>query len=329
MTKLRQLGKLGDPRHYQIAVLTSLLSYGILWLDLEVRAVQAIGILITAQLTQYVCTRLFGLPRFDPKSALISSLSLCLLLRTNFLSVALVAASIAIASKFLIRWNGKHVFNPTNFGLVAAILLTGEAWVSPGQWGSGLYFGFLMASLGGLVVNRSSRSDVTYAFLGFYLAVLFGRSFWIGEPMTIPWHRLQNGAFLLFAFFMISDPKTTPESRAGRILFALLVALGAGFVHFVLYRPNGLLWSLALFAMIVPFIDRLLPGTQYQWKRVAATPVALNKGENNETAVDLVGSRPGGGILTGIGESLLRILRGQGRREALQQSLAGGPGPTR
>lgn len=76
MTKLRQFGKLGDPRHYQIAVLTSLLSYGILWLDLEVRAAQAIGILITAQLTQYVCTRLFGLPRFDPKSALISSLSL-------------------------------------------------------------------------------------------------------------------------------------------------------------------------------------------------------------------------------------------------------------
>ena len=329
MTKLRQLGKLGDPRHYQIAVLTSLLFYGILWLDLEVRAVQAIGILITAQLTQYVCTRLFGLPRFDPKSALISSLSLCLLLRTNFLAVALVAASITIASKFLIRWNGKHVFNPTNFGLVAAILLTGEVWVSPGQWGSGLYFGFLMACLGGLVVNRSSRSDVTYAFLGFYLAVLFGRSFWLGEPMTIPWHRLQNGAFLLFAFFMISDPKTTPDSRAGRILFALLVAVGAGFVHFVLYRPNGLLWSLALFAMIVPFIDRLLPGTQYQWKRAAATPVALNKGETNETAVDLVGSRPGGGILAGIGESLLRILRGQGRREALQQSLAGGPGPTR
>ena len=329
MTKLRQFGKLGDPRHYQIAVLTSLLSYGILWLDLEVRAAQAIGILITAQLTQYVCTRLFGLPRFDPKSALISSLSLCLLLRTNFLAVALVAASITIASKFVIRWNGKHVFNPTNFGLVAAILLTGEAWVSPGQWGSGLYFGFLMASLGGLVVNRSSRSDVTYAFLGFYLAVLFGRSCWLGEPMTIPWHRLQNGAFLLFAFFMISDPKTTPDSRAGRILFALLVAVGAGFVHFVLYRPNGLLWSLALFAMIVPFIDRLLPGTPYQWKRAAATPVSLSKGETNETAVDLVGSRPGGGILTGIGESLLRILRGQGRREALQQSLAGSPGPTR
>ena len=332
MTKLRRLSqhrKLGDPRHYQIATLTTLLVYGILWLDFEIQAAQAIGILFTAQLTQFVCTKLCGLPRFDPKSALISSLSLCLLLRTNFLLVALLAAGLTIASKFLIRWNEKHVFNPTNFGLVVTILLTGEAWISPGQWGSGLYFGFLMASLGGLVVNRSSRSDMTYAFVGFYLAVLFGRSFWLGEPMTIPWHRLQSGAFLLFAFFMISDPKTTPDSRAGRILFALLVAVGAGFVHFVLFRPNGLLWSLALFAMIVPLIDRLLPGTQYQWKRAAATPVALSKGETNETAIDLVGSRPGGGILSGIGESLLRILRGQGRREALQQSLASGSGPTR
>ena len=300
MTKSAWLGRLRDPRHYQIAILTSLLVYGILWLDFEVQAAQAFVILATAQLTQYVCTKLWALPRFDPKSALISSLSLCLLLRTNLIAVALLAASITIASKFLIRWNGKHVFNPTNFGLVVVILLTGQAWVSPGQWGSGLYLGFLLASLGGLVVNRSSRSDVTYAFLGFYLAVLFGRSLWLGEPMSIPLHQLQSGAFLLFAFFMISDPKTTPDSRAGRILFAFLIAIGAGFVHFALFRPNGLLWSLVFFAMFVPFIDWLLPGTQYQWKRAAA-PRAIKKGETHETAVDLHGYRPGGGAFAGIG----------------------------
>ena len=91
----------------------------------------------------------------------------------------------------------------------------------------------------------AARADVTLAFLAFYLALVFGRSLWLGEPMAIPLHRLQNGALLLFAFFMISDPKTTPDSRAGRIVFALLVALGAGFVHFKLFRNNGLLWSLA------------------------------------------------------------------------------------
>jgi len=301
MTKTGWLGSLvGDPRHYQIATLTTLLVYGILWLDFEVQAAQAIVILLTAQLTQFLCTKLVGLPRFDPKSALISSLSLCLLLRTNLIMVALLAACITIASKFLIRWNGKHVFNPTNFGLVVAILFTGQAWVSPGQWGSDAYLGFLFACLGGLVVNRSSRSDVTYAFVGFYLAILFGRALWLGDPMGIPLRQLQSGAFLLFAFFMISDPKTTPDSRAGRILFALLVAAGTGFVHFVLFRNNGPLWSLVFFAMFVPLIDRLLPGTQYQWKR-AVTPAAREKGETHETAVALHGYRPGGGALAGIG----------------------------
>ena len=61
--------------------------------------------------------------------------------------------------------------------------------------------------------------------------------------------------------------KTTPDSRAGRITFALLVALGGGFVQFVLFRTNGLLWSLALAALLVPIIDRLLPGTRYQWNK--------------------------------------------------------------
>ena len=78
------------------------------------------------------------------------------------------------------------------------------------------------------MVNRAARSDVTYAFLAFYLAILFGRALWLGQPLAIPLHQLGSGGFLIFTFFMISDPRTTPDSRAGRILFALLVALGAG-----------------------------------------------------------------------------------------------------
>jgi Na+-transporting NADH:ubiquinone oxidoreductase subunit NqrB len=257
-----------DPRTWQILVLSSLLVYGAVWLNLEVRPGRALLLLAAVLLTQYACTRIWRLPAFDPRSALISGLSLCLLLRTNFVALAVAAAVITVASKFLIRVRGKHVFNPTNFGIVAMMLATGgQVWVSPGQWGNAAYFAFLMACLGGLVVNRAARSDITYAFLAFYLAVLFGRALWLGQPMTIPLHQLGSGAFLLFTFFMISDPKTTPDSQAGRILFALLVALGAGFVHFVLYRPNGLLLSLAFLSPIVPLLDRLLPGTRYAWRR--------------------------------------------------------------
>jgi Na+-transporting NADH:ubiquinone oxidoreductase subunit NqrB len=255
-----------DPRYYQITVLSTLLIYGTGWLDFGVELSHIVAIIGTALLTQFFCTRLFGLSRFDFRSPLISSLSLCLLLRTNTLLLMILTAAITILSKFVLRWKNKHLFNPTTFGLVAMMLLTGQVWVSPGQWGSTAIFGFLLACLGGLVINRAARSDVTYAFLFFYTAILFGRALWLGDPLTIPLHQLENGAFLLFAFFMISDPKTTPDSRAGRILFAFLVASGAGFVHFWLYRTNGLFWSLAFFCLLVPLIDWLLPGKRYQWK---------------------------------------------------------------
>ena len=110
-----------DPRHYQIAVLTALLAYGLTRLDFEVAGPQAVAMLATALLSQYLFT-LLCLPAkaaFDPRSALISGLSLCLLLRTNSLDLALAAAMITIASKFVLRIQGKHLFNPTNFGIVA------------------------------------------------------------------------------------------------------------------------------------------------------------------------------------------------------------------
>ncbi len=257
---------LQDPRLYQILVLACLLAYGVVRLDFEIGAGRALLLLGTALLTQLACTRLWRLPAFDPKSALISGLSLCLLLRTGSAALAVLAAAVAIASKFALRVRGKHVFNPTNLGLVALMLATGRVWVSPGQWGSAAFLGFLVACLGGLVVNRAARSDVTYAFLAFYLAILFGRALWLGQPMAIPLHQLASGAFLIFTFFMISDPKTTPDTRAGRILFALLVALGAGSIHFVLYRPNGLILSLAFLSPLVPLLDRLLPGARYVWR---------------------------------------------------------------
>jgi Na+-transporting NADH:ubiquinone oxidoreductase subunit NqrB len=256
-----------DPRLYQIAVLACLLVYGIAGLDFEVTVPRAALLLGTCLLTQAACTRLWRLPAFDPKSALISGLSLCLLLRTGSPLLAAAAAVATIASKFILRIGRKHVFNPTNFGIVAMILATGgKVWVSPGQWGNAAFFAFLLACLGGLVVNRAARSDVTCAFLAFYLAVLCGRALWLGQPMAIPLHQVESGAFLIFTFFMISDPKTTPDARAGRILFALLVALGAGTVQFVLYRPNGLILSLAFLSPIVPLLDRLLRGERYAWQ---------------------------------------------------------------
>lgn len=87
-----------DPRLCQITSLSILLLYGLSWFHFDIPIWQIAITLCVAQLTQYVGTRYFNLPFFDPKSALISSLSLCLLLRTNDLAVAAMAAFIAIAA---------------------------------------------------------------------------------------------------------------------------------------------------------------------------------------------------------------------------------------
>jgi Na+-transporting NADH:ubiquinone oxidoreductase subunit NqrB len=298
-----------DPRWFQIGALAGLLAWGLLGLDFDVSAWR-IALLLSAALgTQFACTRAFRLPVFDPKSALISGLSLCLLLRSNSAWLALLAAAAAIASKFLLRWNGKHVFNPTIFGIAAVLLATGEAWVSPAQWGNAAFFAFLLACAGGLVVFRSARSDVTLAFLGAYVALVVGRSLWLGEPLAIPLHRLESGALLIFSFFMISDPKTTPDSRAGRLLFALLVAAGAAWVQFRLFRTNGPIWSLFALSPLVPLMDRILPGRRYAW--------AFPKGVSDETAPALPGLLSGALRREPARAPVLRVLRGPGGRETL------------
>ncbi len=80
---------------------------------------------------------------------------------------------------------------------------------------------------------------MTIAFLASWVGLLFARAAWLGDPWAIPLHQLQSGAMLLFAFFMISDPKTTPDSRPGRLLFAFLVAAGAYYVQFKLFTPTA------------------------------------------------------------------------------------------
>jgi enediyne biosynthesis protein E5 len=263
-----------DPRYFQIAALAAFLCYGCTTLGFEIGALQITLTLATAVVMQLVLASLTRVNSpFDVRSALITGLSLCLLLRTNSIWYAVIAAGAAILSKFMFRFRGKHLFNPANFGLVI-LLLAGPriAWCSAGQWGSAAVLTFFLICLGLLVVHRARRADVSLAFLGGYALLLVGRSMWLGEPWTIPWHRLQSGALLLFAFFMISDPRSTPNSWIGRLAFAWLVVLGAGFIQFWLNRPNGLFFSLAIFSTLVPFIDWLLPAVRYEWTPRSEVP---------------------------------------------------------
>jgi Na+-translocating ferredoxin:NAD+ oxidoreductase RnfD subunit len=260
-----------DPRLYQIAVLGLLVAFGIVALDFGIHPGNAIAILVAAQAVQYLGTRLADLPHFDWRSALVTTLSLILLFRTNSVWLAAVAATIAIGSKFLIRVNGKHVFNPANVAIVSLMLAFDGAWISTGQWGSATLGAFALACLGFLVLTRARRAETTVSFLLAFAALLLGRALWLGDPLAIPLHHLQNGALLIFAFFMISDPKTAPDTVAGRVVFGALVATVAMTIQFAFYQPNGPVLALFLCAPLVPLIDYARRGPRYRWQPTPET----------------------------------------------------------
>ncbi len=273
-TFTRLANRCQDPRYYQIAVLTSLVIFGVVGLDFGIRWTNAFLIVATALSAQYLGTKIVGLPRFDPLSPLITSLSLTLLFRTDMAALAVLAACIAIGSKFLIRVNGKHVFNPANVAIVTLMLASDHAWISSGQWGNAAIGAFALACLGFIVLTRARRSETTITFLIVYGVLMFGRAVWLGDPLAIPLHQLQNGALLIFAFFMISDPKTTPDARVGRIIYASLVASVAYVIQFVLYEPSAPVLALVVCAPIVPAIDAMFRGGIYRWD----LPKGLPKG---------------------------------------------------
>jgi len=277
-TSIPFIRTLSDPRYYQITVLSLLLTYGITILDFGIHWQNALVIVLTAVGVQYFCTLCFRVPRFDPLSPLITSLSLTLLLRTDDVMFAALAASLAIGSKFLIRFRGKHVFNPANFALVSLMLLSDHAWVSSGQWGSAASGAFVLACLGFLVITRARRAETTIAFIAIYGAMLFGRAIWLDDPLAIPLHQMQNGALLIFAFFMISDPKTTPNTAVGRVLFAALVAGVAYTIQFIYFQPNGPILALIICAPAVAVIDALLRGRVYRWEQTADHQISPIKG---------------------------------------------------
>jgi Na+-translocating ferredoxin:NAD+ oxidoreductase RnfD subunit len=275
---MRAIARLQDPRYYQIIVLSLLVVFGVLVLNFGIRWQNALAIVTSALVVQYIASRFIGQIRFDPLSPIITSLSLTLLLRTDAIELAVLAATIAIGSKFVLRVRGKHVFNPANIALVTLMLSSDRAWISSGQWGSAAIGAFALACLGFIVLTRARRAETTFAFLAAYAILSLGRAYWLNDPISIPLHQLQNGALLIFAFFMISDPKTTPDTRIGRIAYGMFVASIAYTIQFIFYEPNGPILALVMSAPFVPLIDTVRRGRIYRWEQSVTRPDSQVKG---------------------------------------------------
>jgi enediyne biosynthesis protein E5 len=256
---------LADARYFQIAALGSLLTINFLLIDFGARPLASAVAIGGSLITQYICSRLAGLPKLDLRSPLITGLSLSLLLRADALWLYAVAAVIAISSKFVLRLDGKQIWNPAGLAIVILLMTSNGVWISPGQWGADVWFATLTGFLAILVLGAARRADVAIFFLASHAVLLLTRAWWLGDPLAIPMHQLQSGSLLIFTFFMISDPRTTPDSMLGRFLFALAVASLAHYMAFFMQMRPALYFALIALSPATVLIDKLIPAKRFTW----------------------------------------------------------------
>lgn len=256
-----------DARHWQILALSSLFLIAYTQSDFGARPLSFAAALTGTMAAQGLGAWATKSP-FQWKSALITSLSLSILLRATDPIFWFAAGLIGVGAKFLIRARGKHIFNPACIGIVSVVLVSeGSAWISPGQWGQTTWFAAFAIGFAALVLSSAKRLDIALGFLAAFAAMLFGRALWLGDPMAIPTHQMQSGALLVFAFFMITDPRSTPDSRLGRLIFAAAVAAFAAWLGWGPHIRGGMLYALAGLSFLTPLIDLALPARRFEWNK--------------------------------------------------------------
>jgi len=263
-----------DPRFFQVIFQAIFLSYGILILhwsaDWQHYVISVGGCLFFQYAADSIRSKRFlKLSEFDRWgfSVLISALSICLLLKTNYWYISLLATFLTVCSKYIFKWNNKHIFNPSAFGIVATIWLSNNAWLSPGQWGSNAVIFFGAITLGTIVVTRVQKLDVSLAFLLTFVGLLYWRQVYVlGWPMDYFVHSFSTGSLLLFTFFMISDPRTSPNHPIARIIWAVLIAAISFYLAAFKWKYNTIIWVLVAAAPLVPVLDRIFKSKTFDWK---------------------------------------------------------------
>ncbi len=205
------------------------------------------------------------------RSALITSLGLCLLLRSNSPETMAIAGCLAIASKFLFRHHNKHFFNPANFGIIAALTLTNDAWVSPGQWGTDWWYLLLFLGLGGVILKQVGRWDTSIAFLLSYGGLEAVRNLWLGWSWDVWQHQFMSGSLLLFALFMLTDPRSIPNSQKGRLIWSGAIALATLILQHYFYLSTAIFWSLFIISPLTVLLDAVWNAPRFNWQRVQLT----------------------------------------------------------
>lgn len=257
---------LKDPRLFQITALGSFLSYGLLQLG-WMSEIKSIGtIILFAFLSQLGWMVALKLPADTLKSGLITGLGLSLLFHSSNPLLWALAPMMAISSKYIFQIGQRHFFNPANFGVIAPLLLFNDSWISPGQWGSEVLLLFFFGSAAAMVLLRVGRIDTSIAFLATLFALEIARNiFYLGWEWEVVTHKFTNGSLLLFAFFMITDPKTTPNGQRARIIWAVGIAVATFLLSSKFYLHTAPMWALFFASPIILLLNIVLKGRQFNW----------------------------------------------------------------
>jgi Na+-transporting NADH:ubiquinone oxidoreductase subunit NqrB len=266
-----------DARNYQILFLAIFLILGVCTRDWDMQPLKVLVLFTACLVTQLAMTVHSSAqqPR-GIKSAIITALGLTLLLRSNSYLTLALAGIVAIASKFLFQDNGKHWFNPANCGIVFALTFTDSAWVSPGQWGEDVLYALVFLCLGGLILRKVGRWDTTIAFLIAYGGMEAVRNYVLGWELDVLSHRLLSGSLLLFACFMLTDPRSIPNARQGRIIWAIAIALLTFILRNWFFLSDAPFYALFILSPLTVLCDRLWHAPQFQWwQRKTPSPLLL------------------------------------------------------
>jgi enediyne biosynthesis protein E5 len=205
--------------------------------------------IVAAMTTELVLGRLFTGKWPHLASAYVTGISVGILTRSPALWPFLLCSAISITSKYVIRWRGRHLWNPSNFGITAMLMVAPFAFSTLSiQWGNSLPPMVMVWIVGSLIIARLKRFHITLTYVVSFIAFALLRSAikhdsWQSElaPITGPMYQL-------FIFFMITDPKTTVLTKRGQMLVAFVIAAVECGLRLVHHFGPGVLDDLSIHA---------------------------------------------------------------------------------
>ncbi len=214
------------PLFITLILLVGHLSYGIL--ESYRKTALAIGAALVAEL---ILGRMFFGKWINLASAYITGISVGILVRSPAYWPYGLCSVISIMSKYVLRVKGRHIWNPSNFGISVLLFLASDTMAALSiQWGNNKWPILLIWILGSIIVWRARRFHISATYVISFFFFAFLRSWLTGDPWQSEVAPITGPMYQLFVFFMITDPKTTTKTPLRQCVVAFCIAL----VEFVL-----------------------------------------------------------------------------------------------